>query len=82
MDIIFNQPNHRRVSNDRFYRVDSQFVLYEFSPTPARKIIPHSYPKTRFCRERAYAAVRVGRCIWSSKPTDGRGVYEEKSERI
>ena len=46
-----NLPSRRRTSTDRLIREDSQFIASlegEFSPTPAGKILPHSYPKTRF----------------------------------
>ena len=45
--IILSQPNRRRVSTDRLNREGSQLT------TPAGKTLPHSYPKTRFRRERA-----------------------------
>ena len=51
---IFSQPYHRRVSIDRPNREGSQLAASlegEPGPTPAGKILPHSYPETRFRRE-------------------------------
>ena len=45
-----------RVSTDRLNRKDSQLAAAlegKPDPTPATKTLPHSYPKTRFRRERA-----------------------------
>ena len=53
---ILSQPNRRRVSNDRLNREGSQLAASlegEPGPTPAGKTLPHSYPETRFRRERA-----------------------------
>ena len=53
--ILLNQPYRRRVSTDRLNREDSQLTASlegEFGPTPAGKTLPHSYPITRFRRER------------------------------
>ena len=52
---ILNQPYRRRVSTDRTNREGSQLVASlegEPGPTPAGKTLPHSYPETRFRRER------------------------------
>ena len=53
---ILNQPYRRRVSTDRLNREGSQLAASlegEPGPTPAGKTLPHSYPETRFRRERA-----------------------------
>ena len=53
---IISQPYCRRVSTDRPNREGSQLAASlegEPGPTPAGKTLPHSYPKTRFRRERA-----------------------------
>ena len=53
---ILSQPYCRRVSTDRPNRESSQLAASlegEPGPTPAGKSLPHSYPKTRFWRERA-----------------------------
>ena len=53
---ILNQPYCRRVSTDRSDREGSQLAAIlggEPGPTPAGKTLPHSYPETRFRRERA-----------------------------
>ena len=53
---ILSQPYCRRVSTDRPNREGSQLAASlegEPGPTPAGKTLPHSYPKTRFRRERA-----------------------------
>ena len=53
---ILSQPCCRRVSTDGPNREDSQLAASlegEPGPTPARKTLPHSYPETRFRRERA-----------------------------
>ena len=55
VNTILNQPNRRRVEGERLNREESWFVeLLEdrSSPPPAGKILPHSYTKTRFRRER------------------------------
>ena len=54
--IILSQPYRRRVSTDRLNREGSQLAASlegEPGPTPAGKTLPHSYPETRFRRERA-----------------------------
>ena len=56
MNTILNQPYRRRVSTDRLNRDGSQLAASlegEPGPTPAGKTLPHSYPETRFRRERA-----------------------------
>ena len=53
---ILSQPYCRRVSTDRPNRESSQLTAsLEGEPglTPAGKTLPHSYPETRFRRERA-----------------------------
>ena len=53
---ILSQPHCRRVSTDRSDREGSQLAASlegEPGPTPAGKTLPHSYPETRFRRERA-----------------------------
>ena len=53
---ILSQPYCRRVSTDRPNRESSQLTASlegEPGPTPAGKTLPHSYPETRFRRERA-----------------------------
>ena len=53
---ILSQPYRRRVSTDRLNREGSQLAASlegEPGPTPAGKTLPHSYPETRFRRERA-----------------------------
>ena len=54
--IILSQSYRRRVSADRLKRERSQLTASlegEPGPTPAGKTLPHSYPETRFRRERA-----------------------------
>ena len=65
---ILSQPYCRRVSTDRPNREGSQLAASlegEPGPTPAGKPLPHSYPKTRFRRERA----RVYRITVGLSPT-------------
>ena len=53
---ILNQPYRCRVSTDRLNRDGSQLAASlegEPGPTPGGKTLPHSYPETRFRRERA-----------------------------
>ena len=53
---ILSQPYCRRVSTDRSDREGSQLAASlegEPGPSPAGKNLPHSYPETRFRRERA-----------------------------
>ena len=55
---ILSQPYCRRVTTDRPNRESSQLTASlegEPGPTPAGKTFPHSYPETRFRRERARA---------------------------
>ena len=57
---ILSQPYCRRVSTDRPNREGSQLTASlegEPGPTPAGKTLPHSYPKTRFRRERGHETV-------------------------
>ena len=59
---ILSQPYCRRVSTDRPNRKSSQLAASlegEPGPTPAGKTLPHSYPETRFRRERASTVTRV-----------------------
>ena len=52
---ILSQPYCRRVSTDRPNREGSQLAASlegEPGPTPAGKTLPHSYPETRFRKER------------------------------
>ena len=54
--VILSQPYRRRVSTDRLNREGSQLAASlegEPGPTPAGKTLPHSFPETRFRRERA-----------------------------
>ena len=54
---ILSQPYCRRFSTDRSDREGSQLAASlegEPGPTPAGKTLPHSYPETRFRRERAH----------------------------
>ena len=66
---ILSQPYCRRVSTDRPNREGSQLAASlegEPGSIPAGKTLPHSYPETRFRRERA-------RCItnhWTTQPCD------------
>ena len=58
---ILSQPYCRRVSTDRSDREGSQLAASlegEPGPTPAGKTLPHSYPETRFRRERARGGYR------------------------
>ena len=53
---ILSQPYCRRVSTDRPNRESSQLAASlegDPGPTPAGTTLPHSYPETRFRRERA-----------------------------
>ena len=52
---ILSQPYRRCVSTDRLNREGNQLASSlegEPGPTPTGKTLPHSYPKTRFRRER------------------------------
>ena len=52
---ILSQPYHLYISTDRLNRKGSQLVASlegEPDPTPAGKTLPHSYPETRFWREK------------------------------
>ena len=62
---ILSQPYCRRVSTDRSDREGSQLAASlegEPGPTPAGKTLPHSYPETRFRRERARGRTHVPTC--------------------
>ena len=62
---ILSQPYCRRVSTDRSDREGSQLAASlegEPGPTPAGKTLPHSYPETRFRRERALLQLFVKTC--------------------
>ena len=53
---ILSQPYHRRVLTNRLNREGSQLAASlegEPGPAPAGKTLPHSYPESRFRRERA-----------------------------
>ena len=57
---ILSQPYRRRVSTDGLNRDGSQLAASlegEPGPTPAGKTLPHSYPESRFRRERARGGV-------------------------
>ena len=59
---ILSQPYCRRVSTDRSDREGSQLAASlegEPGPTPAGKTLPHSYPETRFRRERARVVINI-----------------------
>ena len=59
---ILSQPYCRRVSTDRSDREGSQLAASlegEPGPTPAGKTLPHSYPETRFRRERAWIFIYI-----------------------
>ena len=61
---ILSQPYRRRVSTDRLNREGNQLAASlqgEPGPTPAGKTVPHSYPETRFRRERALKVVVLNR---------------------
>ena len=63
---ILSQPYCRRVSADRPNREGSQLAASlegESGPTPAGKTLPHSYPETRFRRERAQGSTECV-CIY------------------
>ena len=63
---ILRQPYCRRVSTDRSDREGSQLAASLEGgpgPTPAGKTLPHSYPETRFRRERAREKLNILRVI-------------------
>ena len=72
---ILSQPYRRRVSTDRLNREGSQLAAsleVEPGPTPAGKTLPHSYPETRFRRERARVCIYKHQLVqvhnhWSPK---------------
>ena len=60
---ILSQPYCRRVLTDRPNREGNQLAASlegEPGPTPAGKTLPHSYPETRFRRERARGSTVSG----------------------
>ena len=79
---IFSQPYCRRVSTDRPDREGSQLTTSlegEPGPTPAGKSLSHSYPETRFRRERAR-----GHCVCKRSKTRWpvtRQVQRARTER-
>ena len=83
---ILSQPYCRRVSTDRSDREGSQLAASlegEPGPTPAGKTLPHSYPETRFRRERArdYSMLCVfsSHSFWTSSSLDvPAGVTQEE----
>ena len=73
-DTILSQPSCRRVSTDRPNREGSQLAASlegEPGPTPAGKILPHSYPETRFRRERARDS-NMDQSLKVAKPARGQ----------
>ena len=85
---ILSQPYCRRVSTDRSDREGSQLAASlegEPGPTPAGKTLPHSYPETRFRRERARDCCRTrtitaglsGCCAVRYRHPEGFLVYGE-----
>ena len=72
---VLSQPYCRRVSTDRSDREGSQLAASlegEPGPTPAGKTLPHSYPETRFRRERARDVCVCCHPIYSRRQTCGR----------
>ena len=86
---ILSQPYCRRVSTDRSDREGSQLAASlegEPGPTPAGKTLPHSYPETRFRRERSdhmtlYVDVAIGHCLHYCTAAL-RTIYIEVSVRV
>ena len=72
-----NQPYGHRVSTDRLSREDSYLAAFlegEPGPTPAGKIFPHSYPETRFRRERARGVRRsTGHIMMTTRYSNHQG---------
>ena len=69
---ILSQPYCLRVSTDRPNREGSQLAASlegEPGPTPAGKILPHSYPETRFRRERSLVTLGQQQYNTGEKPT-------------
>ena len=69
---ILSQPYRRRVSTDRRNREGSQLAASlegEPGPTPAGETLPHSYPETRFRRERAHEVNTSDNVRWSPLPS-------------
>ena len=72
MNTILNQSNRHRVFTNRLNREDIQLVApleSESSPTPAGKALPHSFPKTKFRRERARSTCSICGGIRGRGPT-------------
>ena len=72
---ILSQPYCRRVSTNRSDREGSQLAASlegEPGPTPAGKTLPHSYPETRFRRERARDSAFDSRAQGFSPPLTHR----------
>ena len=65
-----SQPYRRRVSTDRLNRKEGSQLASSLEgnpgPTPAGKTLPHSYPETRFRRERARAMILSSQLFWTS----------------
>ena len=79
---ILSQPYCRRVSTDRSDREGSQLAASlegEPGPTPAGKTLPHSYPETRFRRERARVTVRNQSCTDEKKRVTGIPINTNQS---
>ena len=86
--IILSQPYRRRVSTDRLNREGNQLAAShegEPGPTPAGKTVPHSFPETRFRRERArdhiYNGYEIGICNRKYGGTTGEGTEKLKAKR-
>ena len=74
---IPSQQYCRRVSTDRSDREGSQLAASlegEPGPTPAGKTLPHSYPETRFRRERA-RDIKCQSRLWSQRGTKVNGSH-------
>ena len=72
---ILSQPYCRRVSTDRSDREGSQLAASlegEPGPTPAGKTLPHSYPETRFRRERAREIIYTNKPLGWPKLANAR----------
>ena len=68
---ILSQPYCRRVSTDKPNHGGSQLTASlegEAGPTSAGKTLPHSYPETRFRRERARDTIISGEVRRSENP--------------
>ena len=79
---ILSQPYCRRVSTDRSDREGSQLAASlegEPGPTPAGKTLPHSYPETRFRRERAVSEKKTEAIhLWSDLSTASNALQIEE----